>query len=61
MTLDEFLLPHCILTSIRAGSKKQLLSEIAAAIGPSLDLDPRPISQALAERERLGSTGIGGS
>lgn len=59
MTLDEFLLPDAVLTHIRAGSKKQLLSEMAAAVGEKTGLEARPICQALAERERLGSTGIG--
>jgi len=59
MNLDQFLLPDAVLTHIRAGTKKQLLSEMAAAVGPSVGLEPLPICQALSERERLGSTGIG--
>ncbi len=59
MTLDEFLPPSAILTHIRAGSKKQLLTEIAKSVGQSVGIEERPICQALAERERLGSTGIG--
>ena len=59
MTLDEFLRPDSVITDIRAGSKKQVLSEIAQSVGGHLGLEPRHIWQALAERERLGSTGIG--
>lgn len=59
MTLDEFLVPDAVTTQIRAGSKKQVLSEMAASLGDRLGLEPREICQALAERERLGSTGIG--
>lgn len=59
MTLDEFLLPNGVFTHLQAGSKKQVLSEIAHKVGDDLGLEPRVICQALAERERLGSTGVG--
>ena len=59
MTLDRFLRPTGVLTQIQAGSKKQVLSAIAQKVGGDLGLEPRVICQALAERERLGSTGVG--
>ena len=59
MTLENFLLPSAVLTHIKASSKKQLLTEISKSVGESVGLEDRPICQALAERERLGSTGIG--
>ncbi len=59
MTLDEFLLPNGVFTQLHAGSKKQVLSEIAHKVSEDLGLEPRAICQALAERERLGSTGVG--
>ena len=59
MTLENFLLPTAVLTHIRAASKKQVLTEIAKSVGEAVGLEGRPICQALAERERLGSTGIG--
>ena len=60
MTLEKFLSPDAVVNNLRAGSKKTALSKLAelAAIQAGMD-DTFPICQALAERERLGSTGIG--
>ena len=44
---------------VRVSSKRQLLSEIAAAAGAAADVAPRQVLAALKEREQLGSTGVG--
>ena len=59
MTLDALLAPDAVLPQLRAGSKKQLLTEIAARAGERFGLESRAVFEALMERERLGSTGMG--
>ena len=39
MTLDEFLLPNGVFTQLHAGSKKQVLSEIAHKVSEDLGLE----------------------
>jgi len=48
------------LPRLRASSKKQLLQEIAERASTLTGLHDRAIFDVLLERERLGSTGIGG-
>ena len=58
--LSDLLSHDLILTDVVASSKKALFQHIAAISGAALALDPAPIAAALAEREKLGSTGFGG-
>jgi PTS system nitrogen regulatory IIA component len=44
---------------LRGSNKKQVLQELSNQAGPLTGLDPRTIFEALLQRERLGSTGIG--
>jgi len=59
MPLTEFLVPDAVLPHLKAASKKQALREIAEYAATIMGLDARDIYEALLQRERLGSTGIG--
>jgi nitrogen PTS system EIIA component len=59
MSLIEFLSPSSVLPNLRASSKRQVLELLAAHAAPLADLDERAVFDALLQRERLGSTGIG--
>ena len=52
--------PDAVLASLKASGKKALLAELAARAASMLKLDERRLFDRLLERERLGSTGIGG-
>ena len=52
--------PECVLACVKASGKKALLAELAAKAAPKLKTDERRLFDRLLERERLGSTGIGG-
>ena len=59
MPLNDILTPEAILPSVKAGSKKQLLQEISAFAAEQAGLPESNVYDALLQRERLGSTGIG--
>ena len=59
MQLTDILTPQAILPSVKAGSKKQLLQELAAFAASQSGLSESDVYEALLQRERLGSTGIG--
>ena len=52
--------PEAVLASVKASGKKALLAELAAKAAQLYKLDERRLFDRLLERERLGSTGIGG-
>ena len=60
MQLSEFLDFDAIRVDLTAGNKRQLLNQLAQIAASRLSLDPSLIADAIAERERLGSTGFGG-
>jgi PTS system nitrogen regulatory IIA component len=59
MALLDFLSPEAVAPALRANSKKQVLQELSAQAAHLTGLDERTIFEALLQRERLGSTGIG--
>ena len=59
MSLHEFLSPEAVLPALRVSGKKQALHDIAAHAARVSGLEERVIFEALWQRERLGSTGIG--
>lgn len=61
MTLDlsSLLKGGVILPRFRAESRKQAIDALAEALGKATGLNPRDISDAVMQRERLGSTGVG--
>ena len=52
--------PDAVLASVKASGKKALLAELASRAASIFKLDERKLFDRLLERERLGSTGIGG-
>lgn len=52
--------PDAVLACVKASGKKALLAELAAKAAQLYTLDERRLFDRLLERERLGSTGIGG-
>lgn len=52
--------PEAVLANVRAPGKKATLAELAARAATVLRVDERRLFDRLLERERLGSTGIGG-
>jgi PTS system nitrogen regulatory IIA component len=60
MQLSQFLDFEAIRVDLAAGNKRQLLNQLAQIAGARLLIDPSVIADAIAERERLGSTGFGG-
>jgi nitrogen PTS system EIIA component len=59
MSLIDVLPQNGVFTSLKAQGKKQLLQDLAEKAGPVSGLESRFIFDALLQRERLGSTGIG--
>jgi len=52
--------PDAVLACVKASGKKALLAELAGKAAQLYKLDERRLFDRLLERERLGSTGIGG-
>ena len=60
MLITQFLDFEAIRLDLAAGNKRQLLAQLAQIAAGRLSLDAATIGHAIAERERLGSTGFGG-
>jgi PTS system nitrogen regulatory IIA component len=60
MELADLIARDAILPSVKAGSKKQLLQDIAARARETYGLDARLVCEGLMAREKLGSTAMGG-
>ena len=59
MSLNDLIAPQAVIASLKANSKKQALIEISEKAATLSGLDSREVLDALIQRERLGSTGIG--
>lgn len=59
MKIIDILPKECIICNAIADSKKQVLEALADLAGRKTGLDERVILDALIERERLGTTGVG--
>lgn len=60
MELADILAPNAVIADMRAGSKKQALLDVAQRAAQVTGLHERVIFDVLLERERVGSTGLGG-
>ena len=60
MQISDLLTPETIICNLKATSKKQALQEMASYAAAQLHIEDRTILDVLLERERLGSTGVGG-
>ncbi|MCI0468172.1 MAG: PTS sugar transporter subunit IIA [Beijerinckiaceae bacterium] len=59
MLLTQLITPEAVLPSLKVSTKKHALQELSGRAGLIAGLAPREIFDALLQRERLGSTGIG--
>jgi PTS system nitrogen regulatory IIA component len=59
MSLKDFLNADAILPSLKVNSKKQALQELSEKAASVSGIPAREIFDALLQRERLGSTGVG--
>jgi len=59
MTLADIIASNAVLPHLKAQGKKQLLQELAQAASHLTRLDQRVVYEALLQREKLGSTGLG--
>ena len=57
--IADLLTPRGVVAQLRAGTKRQVLQELARRAAAMTDLTERHVYDVLNERERLGSTGIG--
>lgn len=58
-SLAELLLPNAIVARARWQGRKQVLAELSGLMARALQLDPGEVHEAVQQRERLGSTGVG--
>jgi PTS system nitrogen regulatory IIA component len=59
MEIRDIVVPGAVLAHVKGSSKKALLQDIAAKSADLYGLEQRAVLDALLERERLGSTGLG--
>jgi nitrogen PTS system EIIA component len=59
MEIADLLVPRGVIAQLRVSNKKQALQEIARRAAALTGIAERRLYDVLAERERLGSTGIG--
>jgi len=59
MPLTDLLQPEAIFPTLRVNGKKQALQEMSERAAQVSGLSAREIFDALLQRERLGSTGVG--
>ncbi len=58
-SLGDLLLPTAVVARARWKGRKQVLAEMSGVMATALGLDAREVHDAVMERERLGSTGVG--
>jgi nitrogen PTS system EIIA component len=59
MLLSQLITPEAVIPSLKVNTKKHALQELSERAGAISGLPPREMFDALLQRERLGSTGIG--
>ena len=57
---SDLLRPASVRTAVAAANKKAVLLLLGAIAGEALGADPRAVTERVAAREKLGSTGFGG-
>ncbi|SDB51252.1 PTS IIA-like nitrogen regulatory protein PtsN [Bauldia litoralis] len=60
MDLGDLIAPEAVIGSLKANSKKQAIQAIAEKAAALTQLPEREIFETLLQREKLGSTGVGG-
>lgn len=59
MNIADIVKAGSVLSPLHVQNKKQLLTEIANALAAAAGVEARPVFEALLQREKLGSTGLG--
>jgi len=60
MTISDLLDKNSIIADLQSRDKKGVLEELAESVAATAGAEKKDIVKVLLERERLGSTGIGG-
>lgn len=60
MNLSELIAPEAIIPALKANSKKQVLQVLAEKAAKLTGLNESTIFDTVLQREKLGSTGLGG-
>jgi PTS system nitrogen regulatory IIA component len=60
LEISDLITPARVVPAFKVTSKKQALQELSRACAEFTGLDERAIFEVLIERERLGTTGVGG-
>jgi nitrogen PTS system EIIA component len=58
-SLGDLLLPKAVTARARWKGRRQVLAEMSGVMAAALGLGAREVHEAVQERERLGSTGVG--
>jgi len=59
MLLTDLVAPNAVIPALKANSKRQALTELAAKAAELSGQNERTILEILQQREKLGSTGVG--
>lgn len=59
MRISELMSQDCVVTGIKANSKRQVLQELSKKAAEVTGLNERTIFDIILERESLGTTGVG--
>ena len=60
MKILDVLKPEAVIADLKSQDKKGILEELATPVARRANIDVEKMVRVLRERERLGSTGIGG-
>jgi nitrogen PTS system EIIA component len=60
MLLTDLVASNAIIPALKVNSKKQILQELAAKAAELSGQSERTVLETLQQREKLGSTGVGG-
>ncbi|WP_455477056.1 PTS IIA-like nitrogen regulatory protein PtsN [Bartonella sp. B41] len=60
MDLSELITPEAIIPSLKANSKKQVLQILSEKASELTGIDENVVFDTVLQREKLGSTGLGG-
>jgi len=58
--LTDLITPEAVVLALGTGNKKSLFQQLGAAASRAYGLDAKLVTDRLAAREKLGSTGFGG-
>lgn len=59
MDLEDLIVTHSILPTLKVSSKKQAIQVLSEKAAEIAELDEHEVFETLLQRERLGSTGVG--